>query len=91
MKACMKGVAWDLVQMEWCGVVEWVKRNIVEVVWSYGDNKNEEFVKKVCVSETEVPRRRGRLVVRWKDRVREYIHDRVADRGRGIELARREF
>ena len=26
MKACMKGVAWDLVQMEWCGVVEWVKR-----------------------------------------------------------------
>ena len=31
-------------------------------------------------------RRRGRPVVRWKDRVKEYMHERVADRGRGIEL-----
>ena len=27
MKECMKGVAWNLVQIEWFGEVEWVKRN----------------------------------------------------------------
>ena len=32
--------------------------------------------------------RRGGSVVRWKDRVNEYMHERVADRGGGIELAR---
>ena len=55
------------------------------------EKKNsEEFVKQVYVSESECPRRRGRLVVRWKDRVKEYMHETVADRGGGIELARRE-
>ena len=29
MKACMKDVARELVQMEWCGVVGWMKRNIL--------------------------------------------------------------
>ena len=52
--------------------------------------KSEEFVKKVYVSGTESPRRRGRPVVRWKDRVKEYMHERVADRGGEIELAKRE-
>ena len=47
-------------------------------------------MKKVYVSETESPRRRGRPVVRWKDRVKEYMHDKVVDRGIGIELARRK-
>ena len=38
-------------------------------------------MKKVYVSETEDPRRRGRPVVRWKDRgVKEYMHEGVADR-----------
>ena len=50
--------------------------------------KSDEFVKKMYVSETEGPRRR-RPVVRWKDRVKEYMHERVADR-EGIELARKE-
>ena len=36
------------------------------------------------------PRWRGRPVVRWKDRVKEYIHERVIDREGGNELARRE-
>ena len=45
-------------------------------------------MKKVYVSETEGPRRRGRPVVRWKDRVKEYMHERVADRVEGIEQAR---
>ena len=42
-------------------------------------------MKKVYMSEI-ASRRRGRPVVRWK----EYMHERVADRGGGIELARRE-
>ena len=42
------------------------------------------------MSETVCCRRRGRIVVRWKDRVKEYMHKRVADRGGGIELARIE-
>ena len=35
--------------------------------------KSEEFVKKVYVSEIVWPRRRGRLVVRWKDGVNELL------------------
>ena len=43
---------------------------------------------KEYVSETEDPRRR-RPVVGWKDRVKEYMHDRGADRRGSIEQARR--
>ena len=32
------------------------------------------------MNETEDPRRRGRPVVRWKDRMKEYLPERVADR-----------
>ena len=45
------------------------------------------FVKKVYTSKIVGPRRRGRPVVRWKNRVKEYMHERVADRGGGIEIA----
>ena len=48
-----------------------------------GGKKSEEFVKKVYVSEIE-GRRRGRSVVRWKDRVNEYMHERGADKGEGL-------
>ena len=61
-------------------------------LWSFDHlerEKSEEFVKTVYVSETESPRRRGRLVVRWKDKVKEYMHQRVADRG-GLEQAKIE-
>ena len=34
------------------------------------------------------PGRRGRPVVRWKDSVKEYIHEIIIERGGGIELAR---
>ena len=40
------------------------------------------------VSEIEGPedlRRRGSPVVRWMDKVKEYMHERAADRGRGVE------
>ena len=54
--------------------------------------KSEEFVKKErkCMLVKQSPRRRGRLVVRWKDWVKEYIYKRVADRKGRIEPARRE-
>ena len=53
-------------------------------------HKDEEFVKKVYASETDGPRKRGMPVVRWKDRAKNYIHEKIADRGRGIELSRKE-
>ena len=48
-------------------------------------------MKKVYVSETEDPKRSERPVVRWKDKVKEYMCERVVDRERGIELARRKY
>ena len=33
------------------------------------------------VSETVGSKRRGRIVVGWKDRMKEYMHERVADIG----------
>ena len=47
------------------------------------ERKNSEFVKKVYACKIDAPRR-GRTVVRWKDRVKEYIHDRFVDRGRRL-------
>ena len=57
-------------------VVEWVKKNRSGMVilreW------------RICLeSEIEDPRR-GRSVVRWKDRVKEYMHDRGTDREEGL-------
>ena len=53
--------------------------------------KSEEFVKKVYVSEIERSRRRERPIVRWKDGMKEYVYERVADSVvGGIELTRRE-
>ncbi len=39
---------------------------------------NEEFVKKVYMSSVEGTNRRGRPLVRWKDRVKEYVKERAA-------------
>ena len=52
------------------------------MVWSY--REKEEYVKKVYVSEAEDPKKKGRPVVRWKDRVKEYVNERDTDRGEGI-------
>ena len=46
-------------------------------------------MKKVYVSEAEGPKR-GRPVVRWKDRIKEYMHETVDDREGDIEQAKRE-
>ena len=51
---------------------------------------SSKFVKKVYVNEIEGPSRRERALVKWKDRVKEYMHKRGADRGEGFEQARGE-
>ncbi len=51
--------------------------------------KNVEFVNKICRSSVEGPNRRGRSLVRWEDKVKEYVSEREA-RGNGLVWARRE-
>ncbi len=51
---------------------------------------SEEFVKKVYMSESMGPNNRGRPPVRWRDRVKEYIRERGATRGGGLDQAKRE-
>ena len=63
MKTCMKGVAWDCMQMELCGVVEWMNRNTLWWFVHIERKKSGEFVKKVYVSEIVGPRKRGRPVI----------------------------
>ncbi len=48
------------------------EKEIIEVVWPYWED--EEFVKKVYVSEIEGPSRKGRPLGRWKDKVKEYVY-----------------
>ena len=68
-----------------CGVVGWVKINHLE------RKKSEEFVKKVHLSETDNLRRRGRpVVVKWEDRIKDYMHEMVVGEVDGIEQARRD-
>ena len=57
-------------------------------MWFSERLKSEEFVKKMYVSGTEGNRRR-KPVVRWKNRVKEYMHENCADRGGRIEQERR--
>ena len=45
---------------------------------------------KIYLGEIVDPMRRGRPVVRWKDRVKEYMYERITDRWGGIELANGE-
>ena len=42
--------------------------------------QNEEFVKKVYMSELEGTNRRGRQLERWRDRVKEYLNERGVTR-----------
>ncbi len=72
-----------------CGVVEWVKRSTMRWFGHIERMENEEFVKTVSLSSVEGPNRRGRLLGRWEDRVKEYVSERGV-RGSGLEWARRE-
>ncbi len=74
-----------------CGIVEWVKRNTLR--W-FGHNErigNEEFVKKVYISESVGPNSTGRPLGRWQDRAKEYMCEKGATRGVGLDQARREW
>ncbi len=73
-----------------CGVVEWVKRNTLRWFGHTERMGSEELVKKVYVSEIVGPNSRGRPPVRWRDRVKEYMCERGATRGGGLDEARRE-
>ncbi len=52
---------------------------------------SEEFVKKVYMSESVGPKSRGRPPGRWRDRVKEYVCERGATRGRRLDQAEREW
>ncbi len=71
-----------------CGVVEWVKRSILRWFGHIKRMENEEFVK-VYLTSVDGPNRRGRLLRRWEDRVKEYVSERGV-RGNGLEWAGRE-
>ncbi len=48
-------------------------------------------MKKVYASETEGPSKRGRLLGRWEDRVKEYMCERGSSKGQRLEQAERVF
>ncbi len=72
-----------------CGVVEWVKRSTLRWFGHIERMGNEEVVKKVYLSSVEGTKRRGRPLVSWEDRVREYVNERGV-RGKALNWARRE-
>ncbi len=72
-----------------CGVVKWVKRSTLRWFGHYERMGNEEFVRKVYLSSAEGTNRWERPLVRWEDRVKEYVSERGV-RGNGLEWARRE-
>ncbi len=68
-----------------CGVVEWVKRNTLRWFGHIERKGSEEFVKKVYMSESVGPNSRGRSPGRWRDRIKEYMWERGATRGGGLD------
>ena len=42
------------------------------------------------MSEIKDSKRIARLIVRWKDRVKKYMHERGVDREEGLEQVRKE-
>ncbi len=81
MRGCGGGVG--------CGVVEWVKRSTVIGFGHIERMGNEEFVKKVYLSNAKGTNRRRRCLGRWEDRMLEYVSERGV-RGNSLEWAKRE-
>ncbi len=71
-----------------CGVVEEVKRQTLK--WSGHVERMEEgnMTKRVYVSEIKGGNVRGRLPVKWRDRVQEYVTERSEGSLRSLEQAR---
>ncbi len=65
-------------------MVKWVKRSTLRWFDHIERMENEEFIKEVYRSSVEGPSRRGRLLGRWEDRVKEYVSERGV-RGNGLE------
>ncbi len=58
-----------------CGGVEWVKRSTL--IWfGHIEGMGNEGLVKVCLSSAEGMNRRGRPLVRWEDRVKEFVSER---------------
>ncbi len=72
-----------------CGVVEWVKRSTLRWFSHIERMGNEEFVKRMYLSSVEGINRRGRLLGRWKDKVKEYVSERGV-RGNSLEWTRKK-
>ena len=67
------------------------EKKYIEVVWTYFERmESEEFVKKVHVSESVGPNSKGRLPGRWRNRVKEYMHERGTTRGGRLNQSARE-
>ncbi len=73
-----------------CGVVEWVKRNMLRWFGHIERMESQEFVRKVYVSESVDPNSRGRPHGRWKDRVKKHVCERGAARRGGLDQGMRE-
>ncbi len=67
-----------------------MKRNTLRWFGHIERMGSEEIVKKVYMSESVGPNSRGRPPVRRRDRVKEYMCERGATRGGGLDQARRE-
>ncbi len=65
---------WHESEWKWGGVlvVEWVKRSTLRWFGHVDRMENEKFVN-VYLSSFEGPSRRGRPLVRWEDRLKEYV------------------
>ncbi len=70
-------------------MVQWVKRSTLRWFGNIEWMGNEEFVKKVYLNSVEGTNRRGKPLVRWENRVREYVNERGM-RGNALDWARRE-
>ncbi len=62
-----------------------MKRNTLRWFGHIERMGSEEFVKKVYVSESVGPGSRGRSLGRWRDRGKEYMCERGAARGGGVD------
>ncbi len=69
-------------------MVEWVKMSTLRWFGHIERMGNEEFVK-VYLSSVESTNRRGRPLVRWEDRVQEYVNERGV-KGNALDWPRRE-
>lgn len=67
---------------EKCGVVQFVRRNTVRWSGYIKKMKSKEFMEKVYLSESECPNRRGSPPGRWKGRVKDFMNEEDAGRGK---------